>query len=176
MCPIFERGEALRRLFDGLVEQVFMVELGICDPALTEYVGDMLADFVHMDRIYRLRTVDNTVIEELSHMEAQADLGPHLDETRRRRLIYKYMGDFTLFWTGVYPEQLRPRPGRPGRLDFYLQHGRRSYGIAGELTRADERPPAQVLLQLSEQFEYCVHGLHLVRAGWERIAKGPGHN
>ena len=176
MAPIDERGNALRQLFDGLVEQIFMVELGICDPTLTEYLGDILADFVHVDRIYRLRTVDNTVIRELSQMEALADLGPHLDETCRRRLINKYIGDFTLFWTGVYPEHLRPRAGRVSRLEVYLQEGKRSYSIASELTREHERPPAEVLQQLSEQFEYCVHGLRLVRASWEEMANRPGHN
>jgi hypothetical protein len=176
MAPIDERANALRRLFDGLVEQIFMVELGLCDPGLTEYLGDMLADFVHVDRIYRLRTVDNTVIRELSQMEAAANLGRDLDDTRRRRLINKYIGDFTLFWTGVYPEHLRPRPGLANRLETYLQQGKRSYGIASELTRPYERPPARVLHQLSEQFEYCVHGLHLVRASWEQLADETGHN
>jgi hypothetical protein len=171
-----ERGSALRRLFDGLVEQIFMVDLGMCDPALTGYLGDMLADFVHVDRIYRLRTVDHTVIRELSQMEALADLGPDLDETRRRRLINKYIGDFTLFWTGVYPEHLRPRPGVVSRLEAYLLQGKRSYGIASELTREHDRPPAEILHRLSEQFEYCVHGLQLVRAGWEQLSKGPDRN
>lgn len=176
MTTIYEHGGSLRRLFDGLVEQVFIVDLGICDPPLTAYLGDLLADFVHVDHIYRLRTVDNEVIRELSQMEALASLGPAVDETRRRRLINKYIGDFTLFWTGVYPEHLRPRAGRVSRLEVYLQEGKRSYSIASELTREHERPPAEVLQQLSEQFEYCVHGLHLVRASWEEMVNRPGHN
>jgi hypothetical protein len=159
----------LRRLFGGLVEQVFMVDIGICDPQLTDYLGDMLADFVHVDRIYRLSTVDRAVIRDVSRMEAEAHLGPDLDATRRRRLISRYIGDFTLFWTGVYPENLHPRhQGGVDRLTVYVREGKRSYGIAGELTAAGEHPPAHVLRQLSEQFEYCVHGLQLVRAGWER--------
>jgi hypothetical protein len=167
----------LRQLFGGLVEQVFNVELGICEPRLTDYLGDMLADFVHIDRIFRLHTVDNETIRELSRMEVEAYLGPQLDETRRRRLINKYIGDFTLFWTGVYPEQLRARhQGGIERLTVYLQEGKRSYAVASELTDEREQPPADVLQQLSEQFEYCVHGLHLVREGWERLSRGPGRN
>jgi hypothetical protein len=176
MTTIEEHGGSLRRLFDGLVEQVFIVDLGICDPPLTAYLGDLLADFVHVDHIYRLRTVDNEVIRELSQMEALASLGPAVDETRRRRLINKYIGDFTLFWTGVYPEHLRPRRGEVNRLDLYLRQGRRSYGIASELTREHDRPPAEVLQQLSEQFEYCVHGLQLVRASWEQLGGSLDHN
>lgn len=170
-------GDPLRKLFGGLVEQVFNVDIGICDPALTNYLGEMLADFVHVDRIYRLRSVNKQVIREISRMEAEADLGPMVNETRRRRLINKYIGDFTLFWTGVYPEHLRPRrQGGVDRFGAYLLQGKRSYGIASELTGRGERPPADVLQHLSQQFEYCVHGLQLVRAGWERLGRPDGQN
>ena len=177
MTPLLGPENPLRRLFAGLVEQAFMVEIGLCDPHLTDYLGGLLADFVHVDRIYRLRTIDDEVIRELSRMEADAALGCDLDETRRRRLVNKYIGDFTLFWTGVYPESLRRASrGSIDQLGVYLRQGKRSYGIASELTRAAEHPPATVLHQLSEQFEYCVHGLRLVRAGWEQLSRPPGHN
>lgn len=92
----------LRRLFRGLVEQVFMAELGVCDTRLTDYLSALLGDFVHVDAIYRLRTVDGEVIREVSRAEAEAYLGPEVDGTCRTRLINRYIGDFTLFWTGVY--------------------------------------------------------------------------
>jgi hypothetical protein len=167
----------LRKLFDGIIEQVFMVDLGICEPGVTEYLGRLLADFIHMDRIYRLRGVDGAAIRELSRMEAEAVLAGVDDATARTRLVNQYIGDFTLFWTGVYPEHLRARfQGGIDRLHPYLVQGKRSYGIASELSDTGVEPPAGVLQQLSEQFEYCVHGLHLVRASWERLAEGPGEN
>jgi hypothetical protein len=84
---------------------------------------------------------------------------------------------YTLFWTGLYPENLRPRfQAGVGRLEAYLRQGKLSYGIASELTADREQPPAAVLQQLSEQFEFCVHGLQLVRASWERQSQGPGRN
>ncbi len=160
----------LHRLFGGLVEHVFMVEIGICEPALADYLVGMLVEFVHVDRIYPMATVDGRTIRDISRVEAEADLGPGLNETRRRRLINRYIGDFTLFWAGVYPESLRPRRSdEVDRLPVFVQEGKRSYGIAGELTVPGEHPPAHVLRQLSAQFEYCVHGLQLVRAGWERM-------
>jgi hypothetical protein len=77
----------------------------------------------------------------------------------------------------VYPENLRPRhQDSADELEAYLRQGKRSYGIASELSSAADQPPARLLLQLSEQFEYCVHGLHLVREGWERIAHREGQN
>ena len=167
-------GHPLRRLFGGLVEQVFMIEMGICDTQLTDYLGAMLGDFVHVDAIFRLHTVDGGVIREVSQAEAEAYLGPEIDGTLRTRLINRYIGDFTLFWTGVYPESLRGRGAGVDRLHEYLLQGRRSYGIASELSGARTEPPATLLRKLSDEFECCVHGLRLVRAGWERIHPTPG--
>lgn len=166
----------LRKLFSGLVEQVFNVDIGLCDPKLTDYLCDMLAEFVHVDRIYRLRAVNHEVIRDLSRMEAEATLGGDVDEDTRRRLVNQYIGDFTLFWAGVYPEVLRPRHSGLDQLVPYVQVGKRSYGIASELSGAHDDPPANLLAQLSDQFEFCVHGLHLVRAGWEQLAQTDLHN
>ena len=177
MTALVRSPDALRRLFSGLVEQVFQVDVGICDPALTDYLGDLLVDFVHIDRIYRLRTLSGDVIRDISRMEADAALGPDVSQTQRRRLINKYIGDFTLFWTGVYPENLRPR--RNGGINLlvpFMVQGKRLYEIAGELSGEGDEPPARVLRQLSEQFEFCVHGLHLVRNEWERLAYADRQN
>lgn len=156
----------LRRLFSGMVEQVFMVELGICDPKLTDYMASILTDFVHVDQIFRLRNVDGTAIREVSRMEAEAQLGLQAAGTQRTATVYRYIGDFTLFWTGLYPEALRLRSGGADRLTEYVLQGKRSYGIASELVSADQSPSQSLLRDLSERFEHCVHGLHLVRGAW----------
>jgi len=160
-----DENHPLRKLFSALVEHTFQVELGICDPRLTTYLADMLADFLHMDRIYRMACIDGERIRELSRMEADAYLGPQVGEPDRTRLINRYIGDFTLFWTGVYPESLRF--GGQDRLCLYLRQGKRSYGIAGELTDDEDDPPGYLLNRLGCEFEACVHGLHRVRECWQ---------
>jgi hypothetical protein len=171
MTPI-NPGHALRSLFHGLVEQVFMGELGICSPRLTEYLGDMLVDFVHMDRIFRMRSVDGSTIRDVSRVEAEAFLGPEIDVGTRTRIVNRFIGDFTLFWAGVYPENLRPVRGGGDRLRLYLVQGKRSYGIASELSASDGIPPAGLLRELSAEFECCVHGLSRVRSNWQQFS-GP---
>ncbi len=164
----------LRRMFHGLVEQVFMTDIGICDASLTDYLSDMLAGFVHIDDIYRLRTIDGRIIREVSQMQVDADFGRALTDAERNRLINQYIGDFTLFWTGLYPETLRPRRSSgANRLREYLLQGKRSYGIASELTPAGKEPPPELLANLSAQFECCVHGLQLVRTSWQQLAQQP---
>jgi hypothetical protein len=175
-CSINAR-HPLRTLFSRMVEQVFLSEVGICDMKLTEYLTQMLVEFVHVDDVYRLRDVDGHAIREVSRMRADACLGPNVGEHDRRRLVNRYIGDYTLFWTGVYPEQLRGRRNAGvDRLQVYLLEGKRSYGIASEMSQAGEEPPGDLLRQLSEQFECCVHGLSLVRAGWQELSTGLHHN
>lgn len=172
-CSIGRRSE-LRRLFSGLVEHVFQAEVGLCDPQVTDYLAQMLTEFVHVDDVYRLHDIDGSSIRELSLMRAAAQLGPDVDEHQRTLTINRYIGDFTLFWTGVYPEQLRLKRKGGDPISRFVVEGKRSYGIASDLSRPDEEPPAAVLRQLSAQFETCVHGLHLVRENF--AAESGGHN
>ena len=169
--------DELRRLFSGLVEHAFYADLGICVPALTDYLARMLADFIHVDRIYRLRTVDGEIIREVSRLQAEAHLGPDVSSTYRDRVINRYIGDFTLFWVGMYPETLTGRrQGGVDRLREYVLQGRRGYDIASRLSRSDDAPPPTILHDLSEQFDWCVEGLHFVRQNWEQLGRQPRHN
>ncbi|MCA9245009.1 MAG: hypothetical protein KDA32_13715 [Phycisphaerales bacterium] len=162
-----EPNHPLRLMFAGLVEQVFMSELGIADTRLTAYLAEVLSEFIHMDQIFRMRAIDGQAIRDISRVEADAFLGPDGDTRLRRRIVHQYIGDFTLFWIGVYPESLRPRLAGVDRLNEYLLQGKRGYGIASELEDPELDPPSEVLRQLSEEFESCVHGLRLVRGCWE---------
>ncbi len=166
----------LRLLFRGAVEQVFLTDVGICDMRLTDYLSQLLTEFIHVDDVYRLRRVDGAAIRELSRMRSAACLGPDIDEHARRRSVNRYIGDFTLFWAGVFPEQLRPRQQGADLLDRYMLEGKRSYEIASELSQPDEEPPAALLRKLSEQFESCVHGLQLVRSTWDEHGSEHHHN
>lgn len=169
MTHSIQSDHPLRKLFSGMIEQVFMSEIGICDPQLNEYLSDLMADFVHVDRIFRMTSVDGQKICEVSRIEAESYLGPDIDLGTRTLVVNRFIGDFTLFWTGVYPEHLRLRRNGGDRLREYLLQGKRSYGIAGELAQPSSRPPAELLRRLSEEFEACVHGLHLVRSGLDRL-------
>lgn len=167
----------LRNLFSGLIEQAFIADVGICAPALTDYLAGMLVGFVHVDHIYRPSTVDGGLIRAASRLRAEAELGGGIAGSARDRLINRYIGDFALFWTGLYPEMLQARrQGGVSRLREYLLQGKRGYGLASELSTRDDDPPAELLGDLSAQFECCVRGLHFVRVGWEQLSRGPRQN
>jgi hypothetical protein len=164
----------LRRLFSGLTEQTFMATLGVADPPLTDYLSEMLARFIHVDALYRLRNAQGRRLEEVAEMVLSAEAMPAAGRTRRE--VHRHIGDFTLFWTGVYPEalnRLRSVLTKDHFIDF-CEQGKRSYYIASTFEEEPYRAEAAVLRRLSEAFELCAYGLTQVRREWERLPREGG--
>jgi hypothetical protein len=158
------RHELLRRFFGGLTEYAFAVRMGVADPPLVDYVSEMLVRFVKSDAIYAVRSPRGERLMQVADMlaEAQARQGA------ARRRVHRHIGDFTLFWTGVYPEIAdRMRQGRKDRLIDYRDQGKRNYYLASTLPAAEEEAPDDVLVRLSAKFELCVYALSEVRRQWE---------
>lgn len=158
----------LRRFFAGYTEHTFVNTLGVADPPLVDYLAELLSRFLHMDSVHRLRDLQGRKLAEVTDMVLEAETLP--PEGRTRREVHRHIGDFTLFWTGVYPEfvdKLRSALSKDHFVDYCAQ-GKRSYYIASTFDDDDFRDEAPVLRRLSEQFELCAYGLNQVRREWER--------
>lgn len=158
--------DELCRLFAASVESTFHVELGVADPRLINYLADMLVRFVRIDAIFGIRDAEGRRLEEVAEMMLEAEQR----QARPKREIYRHIGDFTLFWAGLYPESLR-RLRAAGRKDHfidYCEQGKRSYYIASTFDDEPYRSEAPVLRRLSHDFELCSFGLNRIRREWER--------
>lgn len=164
MLPIRD-DHPLKRLFTGLVEHAFQTELGICDPALADYVSELLVDFVRLDEMILARDAAGKPVTEIAEMIATCESNTGNSDTLQDPYIHRRIGDYTLFWTGIYPEGVRrtSTPTWRDRLTEYVTFGKRSYAIASELTPPDVDPPSRLLRRLSEDFETCACGLGIVR-------------
>jgi hypothetical protein len=162
----------LRRLYAGIAEQTFLERLGIGDPPLIDYLVSLLSRFVHMDAHFRIADIKGRRLEEVADMMLEAESLP--PEGRTRREVYRHIGDFTLFWTGVYPEALTRLRSvlRKDHFVDYCQQGKRSYYIASTFADAPYQEEAPVLRRLSDEFELCAYGLNQVRHEWEHLAPG----
>ncbi|MDB5312835.1 MAG: hypothetical protein JWO38_7037 [Gemmataceae bacterium] len=159
----------LRRLFAGLAEHAFLSRLGVADPPLIDYLSTLLSRFVHLDAVFRLRGNDGRPLTEVVEMVLEAEQIPAGGRTRRE--YYRHIGDFALFWTGVYPEALnhpRARYCKDHFVDYTVQ-GKRGYWLTSRLDEEDHREEAGLFRRLSEQFEVCAIGLREVRREWEEI-------
>jgi hypothetical protein len=163
----------LRRLFSGLTEQTFINRLGMADPPLIDYLSSLLSRFIHLDAVYRLRNAQGRRLEEVAEMVIEAEGMP--PEGRTSREVHRHIGDFTLFWTGVYPEALERLRSILKKDHFidYCQQGKRSYYIASTFEDDPYREEAPVLRRLSEEFELCAYGLSQVRHEWEHNKANP---
>lgn len=165
----------LRDMFRRLVGSTFETSLGMPEQPVIQYVADMLTDFTHTDCVYRIRNRSGRPLEEVADMILEGDVRFEAGSFDRERYVHKHVGDFTLFWAGIYPEALRRksvRQERDGLLDFVRQ-GKQSYHIVSTFRHGDYAKEAALFQQLSDRFELCQIGLGLVRREWERLASLP---
>lgn len=154
---------AMRRYFAGLAESTFQAQLGVVDPPMVDYLSSLLIRFVRNDMVHRIRSVTGRPIMSVAEMVAEAS--SRLGDAKRE--IHQHIGDFTLFWAGVYPEALR-KANDDLQFETYCRHGRRAYFIASCIEPVkDDDPDPEVLERLSERFDLCCYGLREVRRQWE---------
>ena len=170
MAPIQKGEDALRRLFAALTENTFQVDLGVADPPLIDYLVELMLRFVRMEAIIKIRDAEGRRLEDVAAMLVEAE--ERLAKPRRE--IYRHIGDFTLFWAGVYPEALKrlQSPDRRDHLLDYFEQGKRSYLIASTYDDEPYEEEAPILRRLSLDFELCTYGLNRVRSEWERAGAG----
>ena len=155
------------RYFAGLAESTFQSELGIVDPPLIDYLSSMLVRFVRSDVVHRIRGISGKPLLSVPEMVAEASA--RLGDARRE--LHQHIGDFTLFWAGVYPEALRQKESEEETSEQFLNYcrfGKQSYRIASTIeTSTDKAAPGGLLERLSEQYDLCCYGLREVRRQWE---------
>ncbi len=155
----------VERFFSGLSEFIFQSKLGVADVQMIDYISHMMYRFVRVESLHRVRRTNGRPATEVFQMLCEAEKRIGL----ARREVHRHIGDFTLFWSGMYPESLRrnkPSQSRDAFLD-YCRQGKRAYAIAAEIQAGEDRPSSELLNRMSEQFELCAYGLREVRREWE---------
>ncbi len=141
----------------------------MCNPSLTKYVADLLVNFTHIDTLNVIRNARGKRIEQIASMLLVLLKEHPATNVEHDRTMYRQIGDYTLFWAGMYPEHLtRSDHHTSDVLLDYVSQGKQSYAIVSQLAREDDSPPSSLFRHLSEDFEYCLYGLGLVRRGWEQ--------
>lgn len=156
--------KTLERFFRGFAEYIFHSRLGVADTELVSYVGELLIRFTKTDSMHRIRQLNGRPAVEVVGMLAEAQQRVGI----AKREVHRHIGDFTLFWIGLYPESLRDRAEAGDQFSSYCQHGKLAYEIASEIEADSENLTSSALLKrISDQFEMCAYGLREVRRQWE---------
>lgn len=157
----------LRSLFTNLTERSFLEGVGIGDFGMIRYVANLLVDFTHVDHLYRIRNTRGKTLADVGEMLLQSDPQSHTHSPTREGEIRRHIGDYTLFFTGMFPESLKRRAGSL-RLDYfvdYIRVGKESYFLVARI----DPEVAPLFKRLSENFDYCVVAINFVKKELEKM-------
>ena len=176
MADEVEKTSLLKQFFAEAVHESIGERLGMKDAEVERYLRDLLVEFMHRDGIFSIRDAFGNRVETVTDMVAEGDIRLNADSFERERQVHKHIGDFVLFWTGLFPEflpHLKSPFGKDALVD-YTQQGKLSYHVVSTFEYPPYDGEAPMFRKLSEGFEDYRHGLSLVRKSfkgfWEHEA------
>jgi len=159
-------GTQLRALFQDLVEPRFQ-SAGVVDSGIAEYLVCMLCEFVDSRNLYRIRNADGKPIQDIGELLLESDpIFGQASSFDREREVCKHIGDYALFFTGMFPESINSHRLRRHRLENFVDFvkaGKESYYIVSKFEDFEYAKVAPLFSKLSASFEQCVYGLNLVK-------------
>jgi hypothetical protein len=84
----------------------------------------------------------------------------------RERQVRKHIGDYSLFFTGMFPESInhsRLRRARREGLTDFINAGKESYFIVSKFEHFEYAKVAPLFRRMSQEFEHLVYGLNQVK-------------
>ncbi|HEX4425556.1 MAG TPA: hypothetical protein VH079_09155 [Terriglobales bacterium] len=157
----------LQQLFKELVARHYAEQIGIRDPQIVGYVAHLLADFIEVDQMYKIRNATGKPLSDVGEMLVESDpvYGPAPSFDRERQ-VRKHIGDYTLFFAGMFPESInhfRLRKQRVENFVEWVKAGKESYYIVSKFEHFEYTKVAPLFARLSTNFEQCVYGLNMVK-------------
>ena len=157
----------LRQLFVELVGRHYAEELGIRDPQVIAYVSHLLTEFCDAEQLFKIRSAQGRPLQDVGELLLESDpvYGPAPSFDRERQ-VRKHIGDFSLFFTGMFPESVNHYRLRRQRMENFvdwIKAGKESYYIVSKFEYFEYAKVAPLFANLSNHFEQCVYGLNLVR-------------
>jgi hypothetical protein len=157
----------LQQLFMELVGRHYAHEIGIRDPQVVGYVAHLLAEFCDAEQLFGIRDAAGKPLSDVGEMLIESDpvYGPAPSFDRERQ-VRKHIGDYTLFFAGMFPESINHYRLRRQRLEGFVdwvKAGKESYYIVSKFEHFEYAKVAPLFAQLSNKFEQCVSGLNMVK-------------
>lgn len=147
----------LKQFFQTSVSDVFEA-LAINDQAVTTYVSDVLTNFAKADKLFRIQNTMGKRVETVVEMLEGEKIAAQISEAKVRD-FRKYIGDYTLFMTGLFREYLT----KDGFLNYYLLEGQKSYKCVANVEAKIASDDAPMFSDLADRFEFYSGALDLMK-------------
>ena len=157
----------LQQLFIEMVDRSFSEGIGLHNQEIVAYVANVLTEFCEAEQLFKIRDAAGHALSDVGEMLLESNPvygeAPSFD---RERQVRKHIGDFTLFFTGMFPESIAHFRLRRQRLENFvdfMKAGKESYYIVSKFEFFEYAKVAPLFKLLSQEFERCVYGLNLVK-------------
>lgn len=170
---MIQESHPLQQLFEDLVGRHYAEEIGIRDAQIVAYVSHLLSEFCDAEQLYKIRNAANRRLDDVGEMLMESDpvYGPAPSFDRERQ-VRKHIGDYTLFFAGMFPESInhfRLRKQRVENFVDWVKAGKESYYIVSKFEHFEYAKVAPMFAALSKNFEGCVYGLNMVKNDLEEM-------
>jgi len=157
----------LEKLFVELVGRHYAQEIGIRDPEIVGYVAHLLTEFCDAEQLRKIRNASGRPLTDVGELLLESDpvFGPAPSFDRERQ-VRKHIGDYTLFFAGMFPESINHHRLRRERIEDFVEWvraGKESYYIVSKFEFFEYTKDAPLFAKLASRFEDCVYGLNLVK-------------
>jgi hypothetical protein len=157
----------LQKLFLELVGRHYAAEIGIRDSEVVGYVAHLLVEFCDAEQLFKIRDDSGAPLTDVGCMLMKSNpvYGPAPSFDRERQ-VRKHIGDYTLFFTGMFPESLNRIRLRRERLESvidWIKAGKESYYVVSKFDCFEYTKVAPMFGRLSDHFEQCGYGLNCVK-------------
>ena len=130
-------------------------------------MAHLLSEFCDADQLFQIRNAAGRPLSDIGEMLLESDpiFGPAPSFDRERQ-VRKHIGDYALFFTGMFPESISRFRLRRNRLENFvdwMKAGKESYYIVSKFEFFEYSKVAPLFAKLSENFEQCVYGLNQVK-------------
>jgi hypothetical protein len=162
----------LQRFFKEVVERNYD-DVGLRSSEIQAYVANLLAEFCEAENLYKIKSADGRCLCDVGEMLLESDpvYGPAPSFDRERQ-VRKHIGDYALFFTGMFPEGLNHyrlrRTRMEGLIDF-VKAGKESYYIVSKFEHFEYAKVAPLFRRMSHDFERLVYGLNQVKNELEEL-------
>ena len=162
----------LQQFFNHIVERNYE-EVGIRQPEVHAYVATLLTEFCELENPYKIKNADGRALADVGEMLLESDpiYGPAPSFDRERQ-VRKHIGDYSLFFSGMFPESLNHHRLRKYRLEGlldFVKAGKESYYIVSKFEHFEYAKVAPLFRRMSQEFERLVYGLNQVKNDLEEM-------
>jgi len=162
----------LHQFFTAIVEHNYD-EVGVRSAEVQTYVATLLSEFCETENLYKIKSADGRLLCDVGEMVLESDpvYGPAPSFDRERQ-VRKHIGDYALFFSGMFPESLngaRLRRSRMESLIDFVRAGKESYYIVSKFEHFEYAKVAPLFRRMSQEFEQLVYGLNQVKNELEEM-------